>query len=152
MNITQADINDAEEILKLQKIAYQSEAKLYNDYTIPPLIQTLEEISEQFSNYTFLKAIQDGNIIGSVRAYVENSTCYIGRLIVQPDAQGRGIGTELMYEIERVFSECKRYELFTGDKSEKNIRFYERLGYQIFETERVSDKLTLVFMEKDKKS
>ena len=40
--ITKALYSDLEEILALQKLAYQSEAELYDDYTIPPLTQSLE--------------------------------------------------------------------------------------------------------------
>jgi ribosomal protein S18 acetylase RimI-like enzyme len=63
----------------------------------------------------------DGRSIGSVRANVKEGTCYIGRLIVHPDFQKRGIGTRLMSEMEKVFNSCKRFELFTGDKSERNL-------------------------------
>jgi hypothetical protein len=41
MMITQAAAADAAEILALQKLAYQSEAAIYQDYSIPPLTQTL---------------------------------------------------------------------------------------------------------------
>ena len=34
---------DAAEILELQRIAYQSEAEIYNDYSIQPLTQSLEQ-------------------------------------------------------------------------------------------------------------
>jgi hypothetical protein len=37
MKILQATAADAVEILNLQKLAYQSEAKLYNNFDIPPL-------------------------------------------------------------------------------------------------------------------
>lgn len=50
MNILQATIDDAEEILQIQKLAYQSEAELYGDYDIPPLKQTVEELRDQFKN------------------------------------------------------------------------------------------------------
>ena len=53
--ITHAQIEDAEEILELQKLAYQSEAVIYNDWSIPPLTETFEEIRAEFSKYTFLK-------------------------------------------------------------------------------------------------
>lgn len=35
---------DAAAILALQKLAYQSEARLYDDYSLPPLTQTLPEM------------------------------------------------------------------------------------------------------------
>ena len=115
MIIERAKIKDAKEILDLQKLAYESEAEIYNDYTIPPLTQTLEEIRTDFESHLFLKASADRRIIGSVRAHTRQETCLIGRLIVHPDFQNQGIGTKLMTEIERYFSRIvMRFELFTG--------------------------------------
>lgn len=46
---------------------------------IPPLKQTIEEVYEEFQKGTILKAEDGGgDIIGSVRAYQENGTVYIG--------------------------------------------------------------------------
>ena len=148
VNIEKATVSDAEEILALQKLAYRSEAELYSDYGIPPMTQTLDEILGDFNRQEFLKTMIDGNIVGSVRAYSKGETCYIGRLIVHPMFQNRGIGTMLMNEIEALFRSSGRYELFTGMKSERNIRLYQKLGYHIFRDERVNDKLTMIFMEK----
>jgi len=44
MKIGDATVADAEHILELQKLAYISEAEIYNDYNIPPLIQTLQAV------------------------------------------------------------------------------------------------------------
>ena len=148
MGIERAIISDAEEILSLQKLAYRSEAEIYNDFNIPPLVQTLEIIEKDFENQYFLKAVMDGKIIGSVRAYTKEGTCYIGRLIVHPDFQNRGIGTDLMNEIERIFNTRRRFELFTGDKSERNLYFYQKLGYKIFKKAKITDQTIIVFLEK----
>ncbi len=129
-------------------MAYQSEAAIYDDYSIPPLTQTLEEMKNDIVQQLCLKASLAGRIVGSVRGVRNGDTCEIGRLIVHPDFQGRGIGTKLMQEIECSFKEVKRFELFTGHKSERNILLYQKLGYTIFKTERISDSLQLVFMEK----
>ena len=40
MIVKRASFEDAKEILDLQKLAYVSEAEIYNDYSIPPLTQT----------------------------------------------------------------------------------------------------------------
>ena len=149
MIIAQANIDDALEILSLQKLCYQSEAKIYNDYTILPLIQTLEEIQSEFGEYFFLKAVKDKRIIGSVRSRMSTpDTCYIGRLIVHPDFQNQGIGTRLMDEIERVFRDCQRWELITGHNSQKNIKLYEKRGYHIYKNEKLTSGLSLLYLEK----
>ena len=146
--IARADVDDAEEILVLQKLAYQSEAAIYDAYTIPPLTQTLEEITADFDEQLFLKASVDGRIIGSVRAFESEGTCFIGRLIVHPDFQNRGIGTWLMSDVEQIFDKARRYELFTGHKSERNLHLYQKLGYEPFRTERVTESLVLVHLER----
>lgn len=148
IKIGRAAISDAEEILALQKLAYRSEAEIYNDFNIPPLVQTLEGIEKDFKDQFFLKAIMNGRIIGSVRAYTREGTCYIGRLIVHPDFQNRGIGTRMMNEIERIFNTFRRFELFTGDRSERNLYLYQELGYKIFKTAKITDQTNIVFLEK----
>lgn len=146
--ISHADVADAAEILELQKLAYQSEAVIYDDWSIPPLTQTLDEIKKEMNEITFLKVCDTGKFIGSVRASIHDGTCEIGRLIVHPDFQHKGIGTQLMAAIEAEFPNARRFELFTGSRSAGNIRLYEKLGYRIFRTDRLSAQVELVFMEK----
>lgn len=140
---------DLEEILDLQKLAYLSEAEICGDYKIPPLTQNLSELIEEYNKSIVLKVIEDRKIVGSVRAFERDGTCFIGRLIVHPDYQNRGIGKKLLQSIEKCYKGL-RYELFTGHKSEKNLSFYEKLGYKRFRTEHVNDKLQLVYLEKIK--
>ncbi len=148
MIIKQAEVSNAEEILSLQKIAYKSEAEIYKDFNIAPFIQTLEEIKRDFGNQVFLKAVIQGKIIGSVRAFAKEDSCYIGRFIVHPDFQNQGIGTKLINEIEGVFNLSRRFELFTGHKSEKNIHIYQKLGYRTFKIEKITDNLNFIYLEK----
>lgn len=156
LSIERANVRDAQEILALQKLAYQSEAEIYGDYTIAPLTQTLDEIEADFARQVVLKAVTDEGverraerrIVGSVRAYQESNTCYIGRLIVHPGWQNQGIGARLMAEIERAFAQAERFELFTGYRSEKNLHLYHKLGYQTLREQKVNEQLTLVFLEK----
>ncbi len=149
LTIGLAQLTDAPQILALQKLAYLSEAEINQDYTIPPLTQTLEEIEREFQTQAVLKAVREGRIIGSVRAYLQEGTCYIGRLIVHPDFQNRGIGAKLLRAIEEHFVQAKRYELVTGEKSERNLYFYQKWGYRIFRKEKLTDKVPLVFLEKE---
>ncbi|MBN1477334.1 GNAT family N-acetyltransferase [Candidatus Sumerlaeota bacterium] len=148
MPLLPATPDDAEEILVLQRLAYRSEAEIYDDHTLPPLTQTLEEMRADFETQVILKAVADGEIVGSVRACLRDGTCHIGRLIVHPDHQGRGLGKRMMAAIEEHFQEAERFELFTGHRSERNLHLYRGLGYRVFAERPVSEKVTLVFMEK----
>jgi ribosomal protein S18 acetylase RimI-like enzyme len=148
MIIQHAGPEDAQAVLALQKIAYRSEAEIYGDCTIPPLTQTLDEIEADFRNQLVLKASVEGRVVGSVRGYAEGGTCFIGRLVVYPEFQNRGIGSQLMEEIETRFGYAERFVLFTGHKSERNLHFYRKRGYEAFRSESVTEHLTLVYLEK----
>lgn len=148
MLIKEAELSDLREILELQYLAYQSEAKLFNDPGIPPLKQTLSDLENEFGKGIILKALDDNNvIIGSVRGYCDNKTLYIGKLMVHPNRQRQGIGTRLLLDIEKRFPGY-RYELFTSTRSEKNIALYKSLGYSIFDEKQVTEELSFVYLEK----
>ena len=148
MKICKASYEDLEEILKLQYLAYQSEAVLFGTNDIPPLKQTLEEVIQEYADGIILKMVSENNtIIGSVRAREKNGTVYIGKLMVHPDYRGCGCGTRLLSEIEKLFP-GKRYELFTSTKSEKNIHLYQKNGYRIMDRKRVNEELVFVYMTK----
>ena len=136
MGIGRAGTEDAGEILDLQKRAYRSEAEICGDYTIAPLTQSFEEIEAEFETRVFLEATKGGRIIGSVRADMRQGTCLIGRLIVHPDFQNRGVGAALMREIEKRFSQTARFELFTGHESLRNLHLYHKPGFRIFRREK----------------
>ena len=148
MLIKLAKIGDAQEILALQKLAYLSEAAIYDDYSIPPLTQTLDEIEVDFTTQEYLKAVMNEVIIGSVRGYLDAGTCFVGRLIVHPDFQNQGIGTQLMRTIENHFNTAQRFEIFTGEMSERNLYLYQKLGYRKFQTKQLTEKVRLHFLEK----
>lgn len=148
MDITPASVADAVVVLALQRLAYQTEALIYNDFTLPPLIETLQDLKARFGNRRFLKAVEGGQVVGAVRAFQDGATLHVERLIVHPDFRRRGIGTALLSRIETLFPAALRFELFTGHKSAGNIRLYERLGFRAFRQERVNEKVTLIFMEK----
>lgn len=150
MKIENAQITDLPSILELQKLCYRENAERYDDFNIAPLVQTIEELQNDFKNNVILKVEYNGKIIGSIRAFEKEQTCHIGRVIVHPDYRNRGLGKEMMIKLEKRFPDAERFELFTGSRDEKNIYFYKKLGYKIFREEARGDKVKLVFFEKIK--
>ncbi len=146
--ITKAESTDLEAILYLQKCCYLSEAEIYNDYSISPLTQNLEDIKRDFEHQIILKLEYKNRIVGSVRGYLSGGTCYVGKVIVDKHYQNMGFGKQLMVAIEEVFNNALRFELFTGFKSEKNLYLYQKLGYKEFKEERVNNMVTLRYLEK----
>jgi len=149
VEITKASFEDLKTILVLQKQAFLSEADIYNDFDIsPPLLQTLEELTKEFSESIILKAVLGDFIVGSVRGFQVDETVFIKRLIVNPNYQNQGIGTKLMKSIEDSFKNNKRYELFTGHKSKRNLHLYQKIGYKEFKRIPIHENLTMIYLEK----
>ena len=147
MDILKATKDDLSKILELQKIAYLSEAKIHNDYTIQPLTQTIGELEKEYEKCIILKLVENNKIIGSIRAFEKNNRVYVGKLIIDPHFQNKGYGTKLLLEIETYF-ECKIFELFTSTKSEKNLYLYKKNGYKEIKQEKGSGNIILVYLEK----
>ena len=145
--ISKASRDDLAEILQLQYRAFYTVAESMGDFSIPPLTQTIEELTDEYEHGLVLKLVCDDIIVGSVRALVKGDTVYVGKLIVSPGYRHRGYGSRLLAEIEKIFPE-KRYELFTSVANPENIRLYEKNGYVIFDRKTVSPNLTFVYMEK----
>jgi ribosomal protein S18 acetylase RimI-like enzyme len=147
-HIETATPEDAGEILALIRRAFAPVGEQYGDPALPPLTETLGAFRERFSDHVVLKAILDGRIVGSVLGVMDGDTCLVGRLVVEPGHQGRGVGRSLAEEIERHFPQAERFELFTGDRSTVTLGLYAALGYRELRRDLVNDRLTLVFLEK----
>ncbi|MGW4164834.1 GNAT family N-acetyltransferase [Streptomyces sp. NPDC004788] len=156
VTISAADAaEDAESILKLQYLAYQREAEIYQDWSIEPLTQSLAELRAELVEGTAFVARLGDEIVASVRGRLdEDGTVRIAKLIVHPRMQRHGLGGRLLDAIEGHFAgeptpaPAKRFQLFTGHRSEGNLRLYRSKGYEQVATREVGPTLTLVTLEK----
>ncbi|MEV7089136.1 GNAT family N-acetyltransferase [Streptomyces sp. NPDC093085] len=152
VTISAAGAQDAEQILKLQYLCYQNEAELYGDYTIEPLTQTLDGLRAELAAGHGLVARLGDEVVASVRGSVDaDGTARIAKLIVHPRLRRHGLGGRLLDAIEVHFAAepaARRFQLFTGHRSEGNLRLYRSRGYAPVATEQVGPKLRLVTLEK----
>jgi ech hydrogenase subunit C len=148
--IHRANQKDIPEILALQKIAYRSEAELYGDASVPALGQTLEQISADFEQMVFLKAIINGKIIGSIRGRRDGNMAHISRVVVHPYFQKKGLATRLIRQIEQDVGDVRVYEAFTGHQSMRNLHLYEKLGYRRVRIEPFTPTVQWVYLQKER--
>ena len=145
--------DEAERILKLQYLCYQSEAELYGDWAIEPLTQTLDSLQTELKERHVLVARLGDEVVGSVRGWVDSDGVgRIGRLCVHPRMQRHGLGSRLVRGMEQTLSSgdapVRSFRLFTGHRSLGNLRLYQRLGYRQTEVEKVNGSLSFIAMEK----
>ena len=132
MTIEKVAREELQDILQLQYRAYASEARLLNNWNIPPLKQTLAEVEAEWDKGVLLKAVEDGKLLGSVRAWEMDGTVYVGKLMVEPEFQGRGIGTKLYTALEKIL-DLQGYHILYALVTEENtesIAFHEKFSYK----------------------
>lgn len=143
-----ATVDLAADILDLQRLCFREEAEQNGEFDIPPLTQSVEGLREEFRTHTILAAWQGPWLVGSARGRREGALCLVSRVMVHPDHRHHGLGTKLLTAVEAAFPGVDAYELFTGERSLRNLRLYQRLGYAPIRREVVTPRLTLVYLRK----
>ncbi|MFF4581288.1 GNAT family N-acetyltransferase [Streptomyces sp. NPDC001389] len=153
VTISAAAAEDAEQIFKLQYLAFQREAELYGNWLIQPLTQSLDSLKEELAKDTVLVARLGDEVVGTVRGSLgEDGTAGIAKLCVHPRLQGHGLGARLLRAVEEALAGhagTTRFRLHTGHKSESNLRLYRKAGYAKVGNRTASDGVRLVILEKD---
>ncbi len=147
IELSPISVDDAGEVLTIQRAAFVSEALIYGSVDMPPLTQSLEELEGELHESDGWVARVGGRLVGAIRTREADDLLLIGRIAIAPDMQGSGIGSALL-EAAESSSGAEQAELFTGSLSEANIRLYESCGY--VETERVDtgDGVQEVYLRK----
>jgi tRNA (guanine37-N1)-methyltransferase len=122
---------DAGELLTLQRACWVQETWTNPGLRIDALEESLEDVRAWIREGTTLTARSAGRLVGAVRGRLRDRTWDVGRLMVAPDLQGRGVGRRLLARIEELAPPgVDELELFTGAGSARNQRMYRRAGYR----------------------
>ncbi len=149
IRIEPSGVDDAGEILTLQRAAFVAEALPYDSVRHPALLQSLDELVAELATWTAVKAVLGSRLVGTVRTVVQRDALHVRRLATVPDLQGRGIARALLRHVEVTApSAVRRFVLNTGDLNDAALRLYQHIGYTRTHREVVDERLTLVHLEK----
>jgi tRNA (guanine37-N1)-methyltransferase len=133
---------DAAELLVLQRACWVREGlAAQGRWVVPPLVEELADVVAGLGEWTTYAARvrssdgSPGRLVASVRGRlrpVDPTSWEVGRLMVAPDLQGRGLGRELLALGESPApASVTGFWLTTGVLEEGNQRFYKRAGYRL---------------------
>ncbi|RNM15831.1 tRNA (guanosine(37)-N1)-methyltransferase TrmD [Nocardioides pocheonensis] len=136
VEIRPAEPADAGELFTLQRACWVQEMQANPGVVIPALEESFDDLRRWLATDTVLVARSAGRLVGAVRARLhprsEGDVWDIGRLMVAPDLQGRGLGRVLLTRIEeRAPATATLFELFTGAGSARNQKMYRKAGYRL---------------------
>ena len=153
VTISAATAQDVEQIYRLQYLCFQSEAALYGNYRIGPLVQTLDSVRSEVADDLVFVARLGEEVVGAVRGFTDqDGTGLIGKLIVHPRLRGHGLGARLLSAAESGLAQGRsatRFRLHAGERSENNLRLYRRAGYTRVGDTTGEDGIRMIRLEKD---
>ncbi|GAB3153359.1 GNAT family N-acetyltransferase [Amycolatopsis sp. NPDC004378] len=151
MELTGIRPEDCAELLVLQRCCWVQEAVLNGTLDIPALHESLEDVRDWTKTWSVWVLRQEHRLVGAVRARLEGDCWEIGRLMVAPDLAGRGLGRRLLAHAEsHAPAEARRFALFTGARSTRNITLYQRAGYRLTDAPAAGGHIAgAVYLEKD---
>ena len=144
IDITNPDIS--KEVLNIQILSYNVEAKIIDFYDIPPLkdtVQSLQQCGETFYGYYLNK-----ELCGVISIKVEDRVIDIHRLMVHPKHFRKGIAKKLLNFIEIELESFEAIVVSTGTKNEPAVSFYLRNGFFKIEETMITEYLSLTTFKK----
>ena len=130
MNIREATIYDECKILKIHKEAIEVGCKdHYSEKQIASWAtpQELPPYEERLKNSLFLIAEDSNKCIGF--GSINRDKAEIETLFVSPDYFGKGIGSEILFQLEKTVNLQSNHQVQV-DSSKNAVPFYEKHGYQ----------------------
>jgi tRNA (guanine37-N1)-methyltransferase len=136
VELRSAEPADAGELYTLQRACWVQELQANPGVPIPALEESYADLQRWITTDTVLVARAAGRLVGAVRASrhdgPDGPLWDIGRLMVAPDLQGRGLGRTLLEQIEALApADAVGYVLFTGSGSVRNQAMYKKAGYRL---------------------
>ncbi|KNX37582.1 tRNA (guanosine(37)-N1)-methyltransferase TrmD [Luteipulveratus halotolerans] len=126
---------DVGELLTLTHACWLKEGIANDTLQIPAQHETVASLTASLGDWQTYVLRAGGRLVGSVRGQLDGDVWHIGRLMVAPDLQGRGLGRWLLEHIEALApTAATSYSLFTGAGSEANLRMYKKAGYRALPT------------------
>lgn len=153
IKLVRAGVKDVEQIYEMQIASFKELFDKYQDFDTSPGNERIEKVAfrlkQEFTYYYFICC---GNQkVGAVRVVDKKETGKnkrISPIFILPAFQGQGIAQKAISLCEEIHGK-EHWELDTILQEPKNCYLYEKMGYsKTGKTEKINDKLTLVFYKK----
>jgi GNAT superfamily N-acetyltransferase len=101
------------------------------DFNIqPPGYTSIEMTKYMIRELEYFKVMYDGLLVGGIIATLSGKSYgRIDRIFIDPDHQGKGIGSSVINSIEKEFPYVRVWDLETSSRQLNNHHFYKKMGY-----------------------
>ena len=154
MKLVRANIQDAENLWKMQIVAFSDLYAKYQDPETSPATETLEKtimrLEQSFTYFYYI--VVDNTIVGAMRVidHKEGGKYkFLSPIFIMKEFRGRGYAQKAIQLAEEIHR-SSGWELDTILQEKGNCYLYEKMGYKLTgEAKVVNERMTLVFYRKD---
>ena len=132
LKLIKADVKDAKKLLDIQRICFYEYLEKYHDHSINPANKTTEQLATIISDESYLAYFieYDQEIAGMICIKKLNEEKFeIDMFGILPDYRNKHLGTKVINLVFETHNTTRIWVLGTMLQEEKNIRFYEKLGF-----------------------
>lgn len=135
IEITAASADEASILHDITRRAFAEYVGLLNP-TPACLTESVRDVAATIRRGGAVIARLDGVAAASARYEVLDGHLYVSRVAVLPDYRGCGLAGELMHAMDQIAESLglEALQLQTRLNLPRNIRLYEKLGYQVIDT------------------
>ncbi len=99
----------------------------------PPGHDSLQKHGIWLSSMNYYKCTKAGELVGSCILDIHGNLGVVHGIHVKQEFMGKGIGSWILSEVQRVYPRLCVWELETPDYAIRNHRFYEKNGFSLVE-------------------
>ncbi|WLR54430.1 bifunctional NUDIX hydrolase family protein/GNAT family N-acetyltransferase [Mesobacillus subterraneus] len=151
ITLKKASVDDAEELLALQKEVFMPLYKKYKDHETSPVTQSMERFTARFDRGDYFKILFEAELAGSVFVYEKSPGLMRLHIInILEKYHNKGIAQVVMKRLELLYPEAEAWELDTIQSEERNCYVYEKMGYkQTGEAKVINKDMRIIRYSKD---
>jgi ribosomal protein S18 acetylase RimI-like enzyme len=138
----------ATQILQVQKLSYEVEAKIIEFEGIPGLKETIDDVIK--SEETFIGMYSEDQIVGVLSFTMDETTIDICRLVVHPSIFKQGIASKLISHLISNYGDSKTIIVHTGTKNSPAINLYKKFHFIESEQFLIEDTLSITRLIRSK--
>lgn len=150
MRLELATLDDAEDLLRVQQESFYEYIEKYGHFEDNPYDMTLHRIKFNI-NYRlgkYYKIVVDNKIVGGLFCFLldRDDMMKIAQFYLLPEYQSQGLGQKVLSQIFENHYDIKCWVVDTIYQETKNVKFYEKMGFEIVDVEDADEELSFVTM------
>ena len=121
---------DAMELAGISEQAFDSDVKVDAvDAGGPPEYKSLSFHTKMAETNCLYKLVDDCKIVGGAILFLQGDELNVARIFVSPECFRKGYGIFIMQQVEKNFSDVRKFTLDTPVWNVRTNAFYQKLGY-----------------------